>query len=901
MNKILILPNEKDCNIEGYLYIPSYDVFPFEKINNSWFVRSQRIYALYLALKNNLKATATLYSITRYVMPPDILKKHIFELKIGDKITSPEVLFSNLGYERVFNVTDGGQFSTRGDIIDFLGPNQIPTRIELFDNIIEDIRTFDIATQKSIKKLEYAIILPAKEYIEPVLHETILGEKYKGTFLDYNITFEVVNKEKVIEEYIKKEREIRELIIDPQLRKKYINFSGIDYNKILEVSKEKILENTKKRKEKASDEINSIPVISQEDFQIGDYVVHKEYGIAKFSGITKITQKNLEREFLILQFKDSKLFVPTDRLDLVQKYIGASETVKLDNLRKSNWIRKVNKAKKEIQNTVKELLRLNALRKMTKGLPLPGDPELEKEFANTFPHIETEDQLKAIEEVSEDLSADKNMDRLIAGDAGYGKTEVAMRAAFKTVVSGKQVALLVPTTVLARQHFENFQKRFKKFGIKVELYDNSLTPKQKENVKENVKKGITDIVIGTHGIIASMKFSDLGLLIIDEEQKFGVHQKESFKKIRVNINILSMSATPIPRTLHMALSGIKDMSILKTPPIGRKNIQVFVSKFDERIARQAILREVNRGGQVLYVHNRVNTIKDVADNLKKIVPEVKIEIAHGQMSKRKMEKIIKEFYDGNLDVLVSTSIIENGIDIPNANTLIVDDSHRYGLSQLYQLRGRVGRSEKRAFAYFFHPSKINKTAQERLKAIKEIMGPGSGLQIALKDMEIRGIGNILGLEQHGFINDIGLNYYLEILNEVLSNLEGKIEPKINTELIGMKGSIVIPENYVSDPVERLRLYRRISSLSTEKEVDEILNELEDRFGTPPESVINLLKYTKLRILSSKMGISKVIFNENSIILYSKNNLNLNIPHIYNEKEKAYVIFLSEEEFIEFLK
>lgn len=904
MNEIIIVPTEKDCNYENYFHIPSYDIFPYENLENSWYVRSKRIYALYLALNNKLKGMATLYSVTRYIMPPEIFKENIFEFKINDSIESIsrlEKIFSLLGYERVYNVTEGGQFAIRGEIIDFYGPNEIPTRIELFDNTIEDIRSFDVSTQKSIKKLDKALILPAREYLESVTHETMIGEKYKGTFLDYNVKFLIHDKENTIKEFIKKEREIRELIIDNSLRKNYIEFSGIDYKEIIKHSKEISLNlelKNKTSKSEKKESTNSLPVLSEDEFNIGDIVVHKEYGIAKFNGITKIKQKNLEKEFLVLQFKDSKLFVPTDRLDLVQKYIGTNENITLDNLKKSNWTKKVKKAKTEIKKIIKEILRLNALRQKRKGLALTGDLELEEEFAKTFPHIETEDQLKAIEEVSRDLASEKNMDRLLAGDAGYGKTEVAMRAAFKAAVSGKQVAILVPTTVLARQHYENFKKRFTPFGITVSLYDSSITKKEKEKVKEGISKGNIDIVIGTHGILNSLKFSDLGLLIIDEEQKFGVYQKEALKKMRVNINILSMSATPIPRTLHMALSGIKDMSIIKTPPIGRKNIQIFVSKYDERIIRQAILREANRGGQVIYVHNRVNNIENVASQLKKNIPEVTIDIAHGQMSKRHMENVFEQFYNGKIDVLVATSIIENGIDIPNANTLIVDDAHRYGLAQLYQLRGRVGRSNKRAFAYFFHPSKINKIAKERLKAIKEILGPGSGFQIALKDMEIRGIGNILGLEQHGFINDIGLHYYFEILDEILKKETKQIvNKKIKTEIIGMSGSIVIPEKYVADPIERLRLYRRISSFEKIEQVNEFSKELKDRFGELPFSVINLLKYVKLRIIASNLDIEKIELTENTIIVYTNNKLNLNLPYIYNEKERAYIIYSSEDKFI----
>lgn len=899
-NTIIIVPKEKDCENTEYFHIPSHDIFPFENISNSWYVRSHRIYALYLALNKKLKGIATLHALTRYIMSPEEFKKFIFEFKVGDEFKSPETLFIELGYERVFNVREGGQFAIRGEIIDFIGPSEIPTRIELFGTKIEDIRQFEPSTQKSTKKLDFALILPAKEYVGIIEHETMLGEKYKGTILDYNVKLLLTDKNEVIKNYVRKEREIRELIIDAQLRHKYVSLSGVDYQIILKnVSRKaelKKFEKSKKQK-KEQEELQAIPVISEEEFQISDIVVHKHYGIAKFSGIRKISKENLEREYLILEYQDSKLYVPIDRLDLVQKYVGTKETVKLDKLRKSTWKKRVKKAKKEIERVVKELLRLNAIRKNTKGLSIDGDPELEKNFANTFPHIETEDQLKAIEDVLLDLESEKNMDRLVAGDAGYGKTEVAMRAAFKTAVSGKQVAVLVPTTVLARQHYENFKERFEKFGINVELYDSSLTPKQKQSVISNVKKGITDIVIGTHGIFKSLKFSDLGLLIIDEEQKFGVEQKESLKKIRVNINILSMSATPIPRTLHMALSGLKDMSVIKTPPFGRKQIQVIVSKFDSKLVRQAILREINRGGQVLYVHNRVNDIEEISKKLGEIVPEVTIGIAHGQMSKRVMERTIHDFYHGKIDVLVATTIIENGIDIPNANTLIVDDAHRYGLSQLYQLRGRVGRSNKRAFAYFLYPIKLNKIAEQRLKAIKELIGPGSGFQIALRDLEIRGIGNILGLEQHGFINDIGLHYYFEILDEILNESQGKIISKIETEIFGMKGSIVIPEDYVYDPIERIRLYRRIASVTNIKEIEDLEYELTDRFGDIPESVINLLKYTKLRILASNKKITKISIEDNSIILHTENNLDLNLPHIYNEKKKAYIVFADETDLI----
>ncbi|QTA38076.1 transcription-repair coupling factor [Thermosipho ferrireducens] len=903
-NTIIIVPSEKDCQLENYYHIPSHDIFPFEEMENSWYVRSHRIYSLYLALQKKLKGIATLHALTRYIMPPEEFKKHIYFFKPGDNIKNPEKLFTFLGYERVFNVREGGQFSIRGSIIDFIGPDEVPTRFELFGEEIEEIRKFDPFTQKSVGKLEQALLLPAKEYVGEPVHETMIGKKYRGTILDYDIKLLITNKEDVIKEYVKKEREIRELIVSPELKREYVNNSGIEYHYILKHidGSFKLPEKAPKKVSKAKrEEQIAVPVISEEEFKIGDIVVHKHYGIAKFNGTRKVSKNNIEREYLILSFKDSTLYVPVERLDLVQKYIGTKESVTLDKLRKSTWKKRVRKARKEIEKTVKELLRLNALRNKTKGLSILGDPELEEEFAKTFPHIETEDQLKAIEEVLEDISSEKNMDRLLAGDAGYGKTEVAMRAAFRVTIGGKQVVMLVPTTVLARQHYENFKKRFSQFGLRVELFDSSLTPKQRKKVLTDTERGLVDVVIGTHGIIKSMKFADLGLIIIDEEQKFGVEQKETLKKARINVNVLSMSATPIPRTLHMALSGLKDMSVIKTPPFGRKKIQVFISNFDERIVRQAILREHNRGGQILYVHNRVYDIDSVATNLSKIVPEVSIGIAHGQMSKRTMEKTVENFYNGKIDVLVCTSIIENGIDIPNANTIIVDDAHRYGLSQLYQLRGRVGRSNKRAFAYFFYPSpRLSQVAFERLKAIKEIMGPGSGFQIALRDMEIRGIGNILGLEQHGFINDIGFHYYFEILEEVLNERRGVIKSKIDTELEGMQGSIVIPDNYVYDPVERMHLYRRIASAATIEEINDLAKELKDRFGELPQSVENLLKYTRMRILASKVNIEKINIKEGAIILKTKTKIEPNLPYIYNEKTEEYIIYCNEEDFLKFL-
>ncbi|WP_448376125.1 DEAD/DEAH box helicase [Fervidobacterium sp.] len=919
MNEILIVPTEKDCEIDGYYYIPDYDVLPYENLSPSWYVRSRRIFALYLAIQGKLKGICTLRSLLHYVIPPEDLRMHTYIFKVGDKVSNLEELFANIGYTRVFNVREGGTFSIRGEIVDFLGPDNVPVRMGLYGNVIEDIRRFNLRTQRSEEALDIAILLPAKEFVfqeksglpdilEPI-EEQFTGKYVNGTILDYGVELYVKDKRAVIEHFALFERELRkslESMGETQKLSDYKRFGLIEYDYILGKAKEIKGEEHKAKSKKVSEEeeyIPSEPILSEDELEIGDIVVHKKYGIARFTELKKVEVNENQREFLVLSFADSTLYVPIERIDLVDKYVGDDINVKLDSLKRSTWSKKVAKAKRNLEELVRELVLIHHARENINGVSLPGDVELEAEFAKSFPFVETQDQLNAISEIFEDLASEKPMDRLLVGDAGYGKTEVAIRAIFRTIVSGKQAVLLAPTTILAKQHFDNISERFAPFGINVALLNRFTTKKEKENILEDVRTGKIDLLIGTHSVLRDIKFADLGLVVIDEEQKFGVEQKEKFKKFRVNVNVLSMSATPIPRTLHMALSSLKDLSEIKTPPLGRKEIQVHIGPYDERIVRLAILREIGRGGQVIYVHNRVNSIYDVYEKLRELVPEVSVVVAHGQQSKSEMKRVIDAFYHKNADLLLCTTIVENGVDVPNANTLIVDDAHRYGLSQLYQLRGRVGRSDKIAFAYFLHARHVNDKVLERLYAIKSYQGPGSGMRIAMKDMEIRGVGAIFGLEQHGYINDVGLKYYLELLDEAVSQFSGKIQSKIDTEIEGIPGSIIIPESYIYDPFERMRFYRRIASATTERELIDIRDELIDRFGKLPESVMNLLKYAALRIFLWNKNVLKATVSDVGLVVKFKNSRfeEISQRYIYNEKEDVYIFFVNPDEILEYTK
>jgi transcription-repair coupling factor (superfamily II helicase) len=600
---------------------------------------------------------------------------------------------------------------------------------------------------------------------------------------------------------------------------------------------------------------------------------------------------------------NAKVFLPIERIDKITKYVGDKDLVKIDKIGSSSWQKRKKKVEENIKNKIKGLIQLYALREHTTGIVLNGDEEIEEKFKKTFDYIETIDQEKAIEEVLNDLSSTKPMDRLIAGDAGFGKTEVALRAIVRTVSSGYQAAILVPTTILAQQYYDNVKDRFEEVGITVELIDRFKTQKEKDIIIERINSGKLDVIIGTHALLnKNIKFKKLGLLVVDEEQRFGVFQKEKLKELSHGINVLTMSATPIPRTLYFSITGLRDLSVISTPPFGRVPVESFVFKYSDKIIRTAILREKSRGGQVLYIHNRINDLEEIEETVRKIVPEVNTVAVHGRMPKRYLSKIIKMFYKGDIDVLISTTIIENGIDIPNANTLIIDDAERYGISQLYQLRGRVGRSNKRAFAYFLYKSKLKPDTMKKLEAIKNISGPGSGLKLAMQDLEIRGFGDLLGIDQKGHINNVGLHMYKEILNRTISEYYSKefktkdIKEKIELEIKGIKMPIIIPEEYIENPVERMRIYRTIANESRVENIDNIKKDIEDRFGKMPQEVINLLNYTRLRIIAYNKGAKNIEIYDNSLIIEYKNRLDINIK-ILRKYSKRFNHFPDEKKIV----
>ncbi len=595
------------------------------------------------------------------------------------------------------------------------------------------------------------------------------------------------------------------------------------------------------------------------DLKKGDFVVHVEHGIAKYGGLKKIGVEKDLREFVLLIFRDeARLYVPVDRLDLVQKYSGAGLAApRIDRLGGASWEKTRTRIKKSMRNLAEGLLKLYAARESASGFAFSPDDELMREFEAAFEYQETPDQRATIKDVKRDMESSRPMDRLVCGDVGYGKTEVAMRAAFKAIADNKQVAVLAPTTVLAFQHFNTFQERFRGFPVCIEFVSRF---RSKAEIRESIRKaseGRADILIGTHRLLSKdVRFHDLGLIIVDEEQRFGVAHKERLKKLKTEVDVLTLSATPIPRTLNMSLIGIRDLSLIETPPKDRLAIQTAVVKFSRNIIRSAVDLEMRRQGQVFFVHNKVETIYSMARMIQEILPEARVAAAHGQMPEADLEKVMLDFLDYRFDVLVCTTIIENGLDIPRANTLIVNQADRFGLSQLYQLRGRVGRSYRRAYAYLLVPAEevLGAEARKRLAAIKEFSDLGSGFRLAAMDLEIRGAGNLLGGEQHGHINAVGFEMYLKLLEQTVEELKGGGLPERVATRMDLKLEIQIPEHYIDDANQRLWLYKRLTTAPTGEALQNLRDEVIDRFGRCPRSVENLFEYGRLRLLAQDLKI-----------------------------------------------
>ena len=598
------------------------------------------------------------------------------------------------------------------------------------------------------------------------------------------------------------------------------------------------------------------------DLQVGDYVVHVEHGIGQYQGLKEINQGDGAAEFMLLEYAEAaRLYVPLTRLDLVQKY-RSSEGAKpvLNHLGTQAWDKTKARVRKAMKDMTDELLKLYAQRQSAQGHVYPPDTEWMKEFEDAFEYNETEDQGQAIADVKRDMESQLPMDRLLCGDVGYGKTEVAMRAAFKAISDNKQVAVLAPTTVLAFQHWETFKQRFAAFPVKIEMISRFRTPKQIKEILERVAVGKVDVLIGTHRLLSKdVKFSDLGLLVVDEEQRFGVRHKERIKQMRTQVDVLTMSATPIPRTLHMSLVGLRDMSVIETPPKDRMAIQTVVAKWDEKLIQSSIEQELERGGQVYFVHNRVDTIWEIAAKLQALVPSARIVIGHGQMGEGELEKVMLKFMHHEADILVSTTIIENGLDIPLCNTIIINRADRMGLSELYQLRGRVGRSNRRAYAYLFLPPELELTpiARRRLAALKEFSDLGAGFKIAALDLELRGAGNLLGGEQSGHIEAIGFELYTQMLERAVREMKGETGVESTEIQLNLGLNIRIPADYIKEENQRLRMYKRIAGVETEAQLKDVRSELTDRYGEPPNAVRNLLAYAALKLQAMRVGATAI--------------------------------------------
>jgi transcription-repair coupling factor (superfamily II helicase) len=610
----------------------------------------------------------------------------------------------------------------------------------------------------------------------------------------------------------------------------------------------------------------------------GDYVVHVDHGVGKFSGLTKMSTDGTEREYLVLQYAaGDKLFVPTDQIGRVSRYIGSSDQPPtLSRLGTQEWQRTKRRVEQAVADIAQGLLALYAAREVAPGFAFSPDTLWQQELEASFPYLETPDQIEAVVATKGDMEKNKPMDRLICGDVGYGKTEVALRAAFKTVMDNKQVTILVPTTVLAQQHFTTFSQRLQAFPLKVEMLSRFCSPEEEREILEGLANGTVDICIGTHRLLQKdVVVKDLGLVIIDEEQRFGVVQKEKLKQMRKEVDVLTLSATPIPRTLHMSLTGIRDMSIMETPPEERLSIKSYVGVYDDTLVRQAILRELERNGQVFFVHNRVQSIALVASNLQTLMPEAKITIAHGQMPEEKLEKVMADFIAGNYDVLVTTTIIQLGLDMPNVNTLIVDQADKFGLTQLYQLRGRVGRGTNQAYAYFLFDKgkQLTPQAYKRLKTIFEATELGAGFGIAMKDLEIRGAGNLLGVKQSGHIAAIGFDLYCRMLAEAVEELKaeqaGEVKPKearLPSPSIALPLTAYIPEEYIPNLNTRLSLYHRLAKVEHIEEIENMTREFRDRFGNLPQPVENLLYIIEIKILAAKVGVESIYTQGKQVVL-----------------------------------
>ena len=716
-----------------------------------------------------------------------------------------------------------------------------------------------------------------------ILAETKEKAKKICGLLDEN---EIINKyeEKLNQTIIVKNNES---LVTVTVGKLSAGFECFDINQLVITSQE-IIEGEKRKTYKTSAFKQGEKVVFA-DLKIGDYVVHKNYGIGIFIGVNTITADGTTKDYIkIKYYGDDVLYVPTNQLDSIRKYIGGDEGgLKVNKLGTKEWLKTKARVKNNLREVARELIELYAKREKAKGHAFAKDTPWQAQFEDSFPYQETDDQLRCIDEVKKDMEMDKPMDRLLCGDVGYGKTEVAIRAAFKAVMDGKQVAYLAPTTVLAEQQYKEFRDRMSEFGIRVEVLNRFRTKKQQTEIIKKLKIGEVDVVVGTHRILSEdVEFKDLGLLIIDEEHRFGVKAKEKIKQYKTNVDVLTMTATPIPRTLHMSIVGLRDMSVIHEPPYNRKPVQTYVLEYDREVIREAITKELERKGQVFYLFNNVERIMQKADEVAELVPGARVAYAHGQMTGNEIEDIMEEFIEGKTDILVCTTILESGIDIPNANTIIVENADRMGLAQLYQIRGRVGRSDRQGYAYITYKRDklLSEVADKRLKAIKEFTEFGSGFKIAMRDLEIRGAGSLLGEIQHGHLEQVGYDTYCNLLDEVVKEIQGEeVKPEIDVQ-IDLDATCYIPDTYISDSSQKIEMYQEIALCKNEEDIQNEIDEMIDRFGNMPKEIENLIEIARIKILCKKLNISKVQGKKNFVVfIFEPGEININV----NELVKKY--------------
>lgn len=727
--------------------------------------------------------------------------------------------------------------------------------------------------KKAIEENKNVIILSGNESgakkVEALLEQENINYKYFEKLEDA--------QEKIYKNSIKSELQNKRVVISNGTLSS--GFECYDLNLVVITGEDFINKQQKKRKN--TDAFKQGEKVVFADLRAGDYIVHKTQGIGIYIGVNTITTADgITKDYIKIKYKnDDVLYVPTDMLDNIRKFIGGGEAEpKLNRLGSKEWENTKARVKSNLREVARDLLELYAKRQNAKGYMFSKDTPWQKQFEDSFPYNETDDQLRCIEEVKKDMESDKPMDRLLCGDVGYGKTEVAIRAAFKAVMDQKQVAYLVPTTILANQQYEEFKSRMSEFAVNVELLNRFRTKKEQEEVIRKLKLGEVDVVVGTHRILSKdVEFKDLGLLIVDEEHRFGVKDKEKIKKIKENIDVLTMTATPIPRTLHMSIVGIRDMSVIYEPPQNRKPVQTYVLEYDDEIIKEAITKELERNGQVFYLFNNVERIIRKADEISKLVPEAKVEFAHGKMTGNEIESIMQDFIEHKIDVLVCTTILESGIDIPNANTIIVENADRLGLAQLYQIRGRVGRADKQGYAYITYrrDKLLSEVADKRLKAIKEFTEFGSGFKIAMRDLEIRGAGSLLGEIQSGHMEQVGYDTYCKLLDEVVKEMQGITVKQEKDIQIDINLSSYIPENYIEDTAQKIEIYQDIALCRNDKDIEDVIDEIIDRYGSMPQEVENLIEIARIKILCRTANVLKISQKADVVVFYlDKDNIKI---------------------------